>query len=522
MSRTPRWVACAAALLTVAALGAAPAGAAAAVPADTLTWGATPIALGDGASTSSTTPRQVAGGHDFTDLAHGVSHSAALRTDGTVWTWGADWDGQLGNGAGTVHATVPAQVPGLAQVRQVATKAGHTLALRADGEVYGWGLNTAGQLGDDTRTRRETPVQVKGLTFMSQIATGNAHSLFLGFGNVYATGSNSVGQLGDGTTTTRLRPVSTVTPAGLPLGGFTQIAAGGFGHSMALRSDGTVWTWGNNEKGQLGDGTTVNRLTPVRVNGLNGVVRIAAGLSHSLALRDDGSVWTWGENQMGQLGDGTAVNRSTPVRVSGLSGVTRIDGGGAMSMAARADGTAWTWGYNFSGELGDGTTVNRSTPVQVPGLSGVVEVAAGSGAQNGAVSAPGATPDFTITSPYHPSGRYDAGHRFAVGALVATGALNGSNQVVNLTASVSPPAPGIRITPNPSALVAGTTSTVQIVVEAGVPPGVYTLTFTGTAGAAVHTTAFSFTLVPAPPPDPEPEPEPEPEEPPCHPKLGCP
>ena len=125
-----------------------------------------------------------------------------------------------------------------------------------------------------------------------------------------------------------------------------QIAGGGE-HSIALKSDGTVWAWGNNWVGQLGDGTTSHRSTPVQVSGLSGVIAIAGGGYHSIALKSDGTVWAWGWNEYGQLGDGTTSHRSTPVQVSGLSGVIAIAGGGYHSIALKSDGTVWAWGNNW-------------------------------------------------------------------------------------------------------------------------------------------------------------------------------
>ncbi|HZH78690.1 MAG TPA: RCC1 repeat-containing protein, partial [Archangium sp.] len=157
----------------------------------------------------------------------------------------------------------------------------------------------------------------------------------------------------------------------------TLSAVGGFSHSLAVRPDGTVWAWGNNTYGQLGDGTNTRRHTPVRVNGLSGVVAVAAGGGHSVAVRGDGTVWTWGNNMFGQLGDGTTTERWTPMQVRGLSGVVAVAAGGASSLAVREDGTAWAWGDNDTGQLGDGTSTRRWTPVQVNGLSDVVAVATG-------------------------------------------------------------------------------------------------------------------------------------------------
>lgn len=191
-------------------------------------------------------------------------------------------------------------------------------------------------------------------------------------GTVWAWGYNESGQLGDGTTTFRSLPVQS--------GSLTQVVAvsAGFGHSLALRSDGTVWAWGRNAEGQLGDGTTQGRLQPAVVPSLSNVVAVSAGLRHSLALRTDGTVWAWGYNLVGQLGDGTTTNRLVPVQVSGLTHVVGISAGRAFSLALRADGTVWAWGVNSGGELGiDTWDPYEVVPVQVLHVKHVVQVAAG-------------------------------------------------------------------------------------------------------------------------------------------------
>ena len=199
------------------------------------------------------------------------------------------------------------------------------------------------------------------------IAGGYAHSLRLrSDGTVWAWGNNANGQLGDGSTTERHTPV----PAS-GLAGVVAIAAGQL-HSLALKSDGTVWAWGYNYYGQLGDGSTTDRWGPVPVSGLAGVVAIAAGDWHSLALKSDGTVWAWGYNVAGELGDGSTTQRTAPVPVSGLTGMVAIGGGLYHSLALKSDGTVWAWGWNYFGQLGDGTTTQRLTPVPVSGLAGVV------------------------------------------------------------------------------------------------------------------------------------------------------
>ncbi len=211
--------------------------------------------------------------------------------------------------------------------------------------------------------------QASSMNFKA-IATGVGHDLALAEdGTVWAWGANDSGQLGDGTATNRK------SPGPVPgLDGIAAMAAGAF-HNLAAKSDGTVWAWGENSFGVLGDGTRVNRFSPVQVSGLSGVVAVAAGGCHSLALRSDGSVWAWGC-------DGTTLwGRTTPARINGLNGIVMIAAGQAHSLAVRNDGTVWAWGYNWYGQLGNGTSTPQgkapSLPVQVSGLGSVVAISAG-------------------------------------------------------------------------------------------------------------------------------------------------
>ena len=205
-----------------------------------------------------------------------------------------------------------------------------------------------------------------------KIAAGRDHTLaLLSDGTVWAWGNNGSGQLGDGTTMLRTAPVQVNG-----LTGVVSIAAGE-GHSFAVKNDGTLWAWGNNSYGKLGDGTTTTRTVPVQVSGLTGVMSVAAGYLHNFAVKTNGSVWAWGNNSYGQLGDGTTTNRNTPVQVSRLSGIVSVAAGRFHTVAIRGDRTVWAWGDNGIGQLGDGTTRPRTVPVQVSGLTGAMSVAAG-------------------------------------------------------------------------------------------------------------------------------------------------
>src|SRR5512140_776591 len=205
-----------------------------------------------------------------------------------------------------------------------------------------------------------------------RIAAGGSHTVaFKSDGTVWAWGYTAYGELGDGTTTGRSLPVQVTG-----LSGVAAVAAGDY-HTVAAKSDGTVWAWGVNADGQLGDNTTTDRLQPVQATGLSGVVAVAGGSMHTVAGKSDGTVWAWGGNGDGQLGDGTVTNSSVPVQVAGLSGVAAIAAGSIHSVAVKSDGTVWAWGYNGAGQLGDGTLPDSSEPVQVAGLSGGAAIGAG-------------------------------------------------------------------------------------------------------------------------------------------------
>lgn len=203
------------------------------------------------------------------------------------------------------------------------------------------------------------------------LAAGMFHSVAVkSNGTVWAWGTNDHGELGDGSTAARSGPVQV---AGLT--GVSAAAAGRY-HSAAVKSDGTVWAWGLNDNGQLGDGTTTNRAAPVKVSGLSGVTDVAVGGAHTVALKGDGTVWAWGNNNNGQLGDDTTTDRYLPVQASGLANVVAIAAAASHTMAVKSDGTIWTWGYNFNGRLGDGTTTDRHTPVEISGPPHTADISA--------------------------------------------------------------------------------------------------------------------------------------------------
>jgi alpha-tubulin suppressor-like RCC1 family protein len=298
--------------------------------------------------------------------------SAALRHDGTVWSWGRNYYGQVGNGT-TSSRTVPGPIPDLTGIVAVSMGEDHSLALTPEGTVWGWGGNYSGQMGDGTLTNRLSPFQMPDLTGVAAVAAGGIHSLVLNQdGTVWAWGRNEHGQVGLAATGAVVRPVQ--VPG---LTGVRSIAAGKF-HSLALKQDGTVWTWGRNENGELGLGSASHRVyTPTQVPGLTGVAEIVGGYEFSVVLKQDGTVWVWGRNEFGQLGDGTTTSRLSPVQVPGLSDVSSLFVGWAHVIVLKRDGTMWLWGNNADGQFGDGTTTGRLTPTRAQWLSDFFPLASG-------------------------------------------------------------------------------------------------------------------------------------------------
>ncbi|MBX3012878.1 MAG: hypothetical protein KF832_15290 [Caldilineaceae bacterium] len=300
-------------------------------------------------------------------IVGGRYHTCLITPSRGVQCWGRNSDGQVGDGT-QLPRTQPTAISTLTSgTVALALGAEHSCALRQDSTVHCWGSNQTGQLGDGTTTERLIPTPVTGLTGnLAALVAGDNHTCVLAQpGGAKCWGANQTGQLGDGTTTPSGFPV---TVAGLT-SGVVALSAGST-HTCALRQSGGVQCWGANQAGQLGDGTTLMRTTPVDVIGLSGIIALDAGDAHTCAIQSGGTVYCWGANNKGQLGTGDRLPRAEPVAVIGLpSAALAIAAGAAHSCVILTDGALFCWGGNEYSQLGDGTTADRLTPVGVSGLA---------------------------------------------------------------------------------------------------------------------------------------------------------
>ena len=339
-------------------------------------------------------------------ISCGTNHTAALKSDGTLWIWGWNFYGELGDGTATQRSK-PVKV--MSGVKFVSCGGDNTAAVKSDGTLWVWGRNLKEALRDGSTADRMAPVQV--MTDVTAVSTGdggiyalksngdlycirNSSFLTVGYnsenpyepakimsgvamissgslytmvvktdGTLWGWGRNDSGQLGIGNITLepKIKPVQVME-------GVASVFAGSE-HAIALKTDGTVWTWGYNTSGELGYETAeYYSATPTQV--MTDVSAVSAGYSHFMALKNDGTLWTWGNNGNGQLGDGTTTRRMKPVKV--MTDVVDIYSGRATSMAVKSDGTLWVWGYNLSGQAGDGTKTDQHSPVKI--MSGIMMI----------------------------------------------------------------------------------------------------------------------------------------------------
>jgi alpha-tubulin suppressor-like RCC1 family protein len=330
------------------------------------TWGAGSSGqLGNFANTSRTTPvTTFAGGTTWKQVSSGYNHTAAVKTDGTLWCWGDGGDGRLGDGTGTNRNTPVTTSTGGTTWKSVFCGTFFTLAIKTDGTLWGWGYNGNGQLGDNSITNRFVPVVTSaGGNNWKQVSGGGNHTAAIKTdGTLWLWGQSNSGQLGtNDVTPDRRTPVTTF------IGGTDWKSVNcGNSHTAAIKTDGSLWIWGAAAAG-LGINNAATRSIPVTTfAGGNNWKQVSCGYQYTAAIKTDGTLWTWGRNNEGQLGINNTDNRSTPVTTfAGGTNWKQVSGKFRIShtAAVKTDGTLWTWGTNSSGELGDNTTTRRSTPV---------------------------------------------------------------------------------------------------------------------------------------------------------------
>ena len=313
-------------------------------------------------------PVQVKGTGTWTSAAAGQLGLNAVKDDGTLWAWGGAANGRLGNGTTTPNICSPIQIGALTTWAKVVVHRDGAHGIKTDGTLWGWGNNSQGELGKGNTTSYSSPVQIGSLTNWSSGGSRENNVFLLKTdGTIWAIGDNAQGRLGIGDTTDRSSPVQ--------IGALTTWALiqGGYGFGHAVKIDGTIWSWGLGGNGRTGHGNTTNYSSPVQIGSLTdwagSIASVGAGDQHTLAVKTDGTLWAWGRNNQGQLGLGDTTNRSSPVQIGSLTTWTKVSTSLNASAAVKTDGTLWTWGNGKKGKLGHGNQTYYSSPVQVGDLT---------------------------------------------------------------------------------------------------------------------------------------------------------
>lgn len=331
-------------------------------------YGTTYRKLGDAATTTRSSPVQVGAVTTWRFVAVGDTHAVAVKNDNTLWTWGTSGNGQCGIGTTSSVYSLPAQVGALSDWSMVSTFWNFTVALKTDGSIWSWGLGGSGQLGHGNTTQLSSPVQIGAGYDWCCISAGSAFTAAVKFnGTLWTWGSGGQGQLGGNSLSSRSSP--------LQVGGDTDwfsVSAGAY-HCMGIRTDGTLWAWGDNSYGQLGTGNTTSTSSPVQIGSLTDWVLVVSASANTYAIKSDGTLWGWGRNTYGQLGQGNTTNRSSPVQIGSDTdwrvirpNFTESIYNGQGILAVKSNGTLWAVGSNGAGQLGVNTaTASYSTMVQV-------------------------------------------------------------------------------------------------------------------------------------------------------------
>ena len=326
--------------------------------------------LGNGTTIGVSDPISIGSSQKWKQVSPAFYWTHALSSTNSLWAWGTSASvGGLGNGNSNDTFSTPVQIGSDTTWLTLSSSYGHVLAIKNDNSLWVWGQGSSGELGLGATSRVFTPTNLfsQGDVWIS-CSAGNSYSLAItASGNLHSWGNNSSGQLGLGNTT------STSTPVQIAGQQWIQVAASpdfNYPHTLAIRCDGTLWAWGNNTYGQLGDGTTAAKSSPIQVGSESTWSKVANGDGYSVALKSDGSLWAWGSNLWGNIGNGTSGNNySVPQQVGNLNNWRSISTRNFSTYAVKQDGSLWSWGYGAQGQLGDGTTASKSSPQQVGTLT---------------------------------------------------------------------------------------------------------------------------------------------------------
>lgn len=318
------------------------------------------LGLGTESNTFNPIKSEIGTETDWKEVEAGLEHSLALKNNGTLWAWGSNFWGMLGDGTRLNRAS-PVQIGTDSNWSKVSANGTFTLALKSDGTIWGWGWNTFGQIGDGSFTMRLIPTQIGSDTDWIDISAGQTHGMAIkNNGTLWAWGSHQFGQLGVGDTTF----TSINFPIQVGSSADWKIISSGRTFTLAIKKDGSLWSWGQNDFGQLGNGTSFGSTrVPKQIGSDTDWVGIATGDIHSMALKSDGTRWAWGSNgsgsnssgSRGALGDGTIINKNIPIQIGTDTDWEKLNAGTYFSACFKKDGTLWSNGRNLAGELGDGT-----------------------------------------------------------------------------------------------------------------------------------------------------------------------
>lgn len=330
--------------------------------------------LGLGNQTSYSSPKQVTATSNWIAVSSSYNSSFGIKKGGTLWAWGSNRFGVLGLGNETNYSS-PKQVGSLSNWSQVFNSSYQTLAVKTDGTLWSWGWGYFGQLGLGNRTSYSSPKQVGTLTNWLSVATGYGSGYAIKTdGTMWSWGYNgSYGKLGLGNTTYAFSSPQQVGS----LTTWTKVVGGQI-HAFALKTDGTLWSWGGNNYGQLGLGNTTYYSSPKQIGALTNWASITGGKFCSLAVKTDGTLWAWGRNDFGQLGQGNITDRSSPVQIGALTTWSLVSANLVEPQgvaALKTDGTLWGWGDNSTGKLGLGNTTDYSSPKQIGASTAWTQVA---------------------------------------------------------------------------------------------------------------------------------------------------